>query len=333
MKEAVFYSRKNGKVQCTACNRGCVIPSGKVGYCRVRKNVNGRLFSLVYGRTLTLTVDPIEKKPLFNFKPGTMCNGVSTYGCNFSCKFCQNYYISQDFTEKVIEGVEETTPEEIVENTLAREVEGIAYTYVEPTIFAEYALDIMKIARKKSLYNVWVSNGYMSKELAKKLVPLLDAINIDLKGNAEFYEEMCGGVKIGPVKENIRFFHKKGVHVEVTNLIVPGFNDSKKHFSEIAEFIASIDKEMPLHFTRFFPAYKMSDFAPTPIESIYAAVETAKKKGLKYVYAGNVAEEANTFCPNCGRLLIERNGFSAIISGLSEDGKCVFCGYNTKIRR
>ncbi len=333
MKEAFFYSKEKGKVRCSACNRRCSIPESAAGYCRVRKNVGGKLYSLVYGKTLTLSVDPIEKKPLFHFKPGTMCNGVSTYGCNFSCRFCQNHHISQDFTEEMIASVPETTPEEIVEDTLDKEVEGIAYTYVEPTIFAEYALDTMKIAKEKSLYNVWVSNGYMSRELAEALLPCLDAINIDLKGNAAFYKKMCGNADIGRVKDNIRFFHEKGVHVEVTNLVVPGYNDSRSDFQGVAEFIASLSEEMPLHFSRFFPHYKMLDVQPTPLETLAAALEEGKKAGLKYVYAGNTPREHSTYCPKCGKLLVERSGFSAIVSGLDEQGKCVFCGFDTKIVR
>ena len=332
MKEARFYEMKGEKANCFLCSRRCSIPKGSTGYCRVRKNVNGKLHSLVYGKTLTLTVDPIEKKPLYNFMPGTNCTGVSTYGCNFSCKFCQNHHISQDFTEKMIEIVRETTPEEIVQDSLAKGVQGIAYTYVEPTIFAEYALDTMKLARKEGLYNVWVSNGYMSKEAAKEIARDLDAINIDLKGNAEFYQEMCGAVEIERVKESIRFFHKKGVHLEVTNLIVPGYNDREKDLQGVAGFVASLDKKIPLHFSRFFPHYKMPDTPVTPGETMAKAPGIAKEKGLYYVYLGNIPGEQDTFCPECGKKLVERNSYSTVVLGVEGNGKCRFCGANTGIR-
>ena len=331
MKEARFYEIKAGKANCFLCNRRCVIPEGGAGYCRVRKNVNGKLQSLVYGKTLTLTVDPIEKKPLFNFMPGTFCNSVSTYGCNFHCEFCQNHHISQDFVEENISVIKKTTPKEIVENTLELGVEGIAYTYTEPTIFAEYALDTMKLAKKEGLYNVWVSNGYMSKEAVEVIAKDLDAINIDLKGNAEFYKKMCGNVEIGRVMDSIRFFHGKGVHVEVTNLIVPGYNDSLAGLGEIIDFIASTDKRMPLHFSRFIPHFNMLETPITPIEVMKKAKELAVKAGLKYVYLGNVPGAQDSFCPVCGRVLVERKGFETLILGLKKS-KCGFCGAETGFR-
>lgn len=330
MKEAVFYKKlKNNSVQCQACNRYCTIEENQSGFCRVRKNLSGKLFSTVYNRTLTLTIDPIEKKPLFHFKPGSTCNGVSTYGCNFACKFCQNSNLSQEFVESQIEEIEETTPKQIVENTVQRAADGIAYTYNEPTIFCEYALDTMKLAKKEGLYNVWVSNGYFSKQLAKAIAPSLDAINIDLKGSKEFYAKLCGGVNIEKVKENIQFMSKK-THLEVTNLIVPGWNDKKEQIKKEADFIASIDKEIPLHFSRFFPYYKMLDTPITPLETLHSAKKLAEKAGLKYVYIGNVPEESNTFCPKCNSLLIERSGFSALSLGLDKN-KCSKCNASIPI--
>lgn len=333
MKEALFYEKKEGeKVQCGLCNRHCIISPGITGFCRVRKNVNGRLYSLVYNKTLTLTVDPIEKKPIYNFMPGTYCNGVSTYGCNFRCLFCQNYHISQEFTEKMIEGIQETTPEEIVQDTVEKGIEGIAYTYVEPTIFAEYALDTMKLAKKEGLYNVWVSNGYMTTEAIEELSKYMDAINIDLKGDNKFYEEMCGNAELKHVKNSIKRFHKKGIHVEVTNLIVPGFNDNEEHLREIVGFIASIDKGIPLHFSRFFPHYKMLDTPITPAETLRKALKIAKEKDLFYVYLGNFEEAQDTFCPKCRKKLIERQGYKTLLLGLDEKGKCAFCGTSTGIK-
>ncbi len=332
LHEALFYKTLKGKaVQCGLCRRACAIPENGKGQCGVRKNTGGKLYSLVYGKTLTSSIDPIEKKPLFHFRPGTQCLGVSTYGCNFFCKHCQNWEISQQRAEQVIEKVPFTSPEEIVKQALAAGVEGIAYTYTEPTIFAEYALDTMKLAREKGLYNVWVSNGYMSKECIDAITPFLDAINIDLKGDPRFYKEVCGNVNIDFVRENISLFHKKGVHLEVTNLIVPGFNDSEKDFKEVSEFIKSIDETIPLHFTRFSPLYKMSHLPPTDIEKLHSAERVAKEAGLKYVYIGNVAEEESTLCPECGSVLVKRAGFSAEATGFKKGGKCSKCGFSTGI--
>jgi pyruvate formate lyase activating enzyme len=232
----------------------------------------------------------------------------------------------------MIASVPITTPEDIVEDTMVKRVEGIAYTYNEPTVFAEYALDTMRIASKHGLYNVWVSNGYMSKELAKELVGTMDAINIDLKGNADFYTKIVGNAKVEFVMENITYLHRKGVHVEVTNLIVPGHNDSVEQIKQLCEFIASISPDVPLHFTRFFPHYKMQHVAPTPHKSLHKAYDVAKSYGLHYVYIGNVAEEHSTFCPACNNLLIARTSFSAKVVGLNKDGTCVRCNYQTNIK-
>ena len=332
LREASFYKKlKEGLVQCSLCNRRCAVKAGEFGKCGVRKNIDGKLYSLVYGKTITNSVDPIEKKPLFHFKPGTQCLGVSTYGCNFFCLHCQNWHISQQRSEQEIQAVPFTSPEEIVQQTLDAGVEGIAYTYTEPTIFAEYALDTMKLARKKKLYNVWVSNGYMTRECIDAIAPCLDAINIDLKGNSRFYEEVCGQVKIDLIKENIRSFHQKKIHQEITSLIVSGYNDKEEDFRGIAEFIASIDEAIPLHFTRFSPLYKMSHLPPTDVEKLHKAKQIAEKVGLQYVYSGNVLEEDSTHCPECNALLIKRFGFSAEPIGLDEKGKCKKCGFKTEI--
>jgi len=290
LHEAMFYKKlKDDLVKCNLCMRSCVIVENGKGHCGVRKNIGGKLYSLVYGKTITMSIDPIEKKPLFHFKPGSQCLGISTYGCNFFCKHCQNWNISQERNEEAIAKIPFISSEEIVEQTLTAGVEGIAYTYTEPTIFAEYALDTMKIAHKKGLYNVWVSNGYMSKECINEIAPFLYAINVDLKGNAKFYKEVVGNANIGFVKENIKYLYKKKIHLEVTNLIVPGFNDMEKDFKEVAEFIAQIDKKIPLHFSRFYPLYKLDYLPLTDLDKLRKAKEIAKEIGLKYVYLGNVS--------------------------------------------
>ena len=332
LREAEFYKKLKGNaLQCSLCMRTCAITENGTGKCGVRKNIEGKLYSLVYGKTLTATIDPIEKKPLFHFKPGTQCLGISTFGCNFFCLHCQNWEISQQRAEEAIKRIPYKSPEEIVQETLDAGIEGIAYTYTEPTIFAEYALDTMKLAHKNGLYNVWVSNGYMTKECIDAISPLLDAINIDLKGDTRFYKEVCGNTNIEFVKENIACLHKKKVHLEVTNLIVPGYNDSEKSFKEVAEFIAGLDKMIPLHFTRFSPMHKMTHLPPTDVTKLRKAEKAGLKAGLKYVYIGNLAEEESTKCPECGSLLVKRFGFAADPKGLEKPGKCAKCGFKTGI--
>jgi len=332
LHKALFYKKLDDKkVRCNLCRRNCLIVEQGLGQCGARKNIGGTLFSIVYGKTLTMEIDPIEKKPLFHFKPGSRCLGISTFGCNFFCKHCQNANISQQRAEGEIERIPFTGPEEIVKQALAAGVGGIAYTYTEPTVFAEYALDTMKIAKKEGLYNVWVSNGYMTKECIDEIAPFLDAINVDLKGNEKFYKEVCGKVNIDFVKENIKYLHEKKVHVEVTNLIVPGFNDKEKDFKEVSEFVASLGKLVPLHFSRFSPQYKMQHLPPTGLEKLHRAKKVAEKAGLKYVYVGNVWDEESTKCPKCNSVLIKRSGFAAQVVGLSPNGKCKKCSAKTGV--
>lgn len=332
LKEAMLYSKLAGKkVKCNLCRWNCTILENGKGVCGVRTNVEGKLYSLVYGRTLTLSTDPVEKKPLFHFRPGSRCLGVSTYGCNFRCLHCQNFGISQEREEEAILKVPFTSPEKIVESALDAGVEGIAYTYTEPTIFAEYALDTMKLARKKGLYNVWVSNGYMARDCIDAISPFLDAINVDLKGNARFYKEVCGGIGIEGVKDTISYLYKKKVHLEITNLIVPGYNDKEEDFREVAEFVSSLSPLVPLHFSRFWPQYRVLDLPPTDLKKMHSAKELAFKAGLKFVYLGNVAEEESTDCPKCGALLIKRFGFLAEAVGLDRKGNCRKCGFVAKI--
>jgi len=291
LHEAMLYEKKDLQtVQCNLCNRRCTIPESKTGLCGVRKNNDGKLYSLVYGKSITFDVDPIEKKPFYHFRPNSKCMSISTFGCNFFCKHCQNHNISQMRNEETINKVPFTEPEKVIEKTLNSEAEGIAYTYTEPTIFAEYALEIMKLAKKNDLYNVWVSNGYMTKELAEKITPFLDAINIDLKGSDKFYNEIAGNAKMKFVKENINFFNAKKVHTEVTTLIIPGYNDDEDSLKEISQFIYEINPEMPLHFSRFTPMYKLNYLIPTPIEKLKLARDIARETGLKNVYLGNVPE-------------------------------------------
>ncbi len=330
VKEALFYKKLgNNAVQCQLCPHFCFIEKGKRGKCGVRENAGGKLFSLVYERLCSIAVDSVEKKPLFNFKPGTECLSIATVGCNLSCSFCQNWEISKVRGEGMLG--EKIGAEKVVELALEKNLSGIAYTYTEPLIAIEFYLEIMGLAKKKGLYNVWVSNGFANALPVKKVCSYLDAVNIDLKGNTQFYKELCGVPTKKPIEEAIKIYKSRGIHVEVTNLIVSGFNDKRKDFEEISSFVASVDRKMPLHFTRFSPQYKMSQLPATDVEKLHAAKQAAEKAGLKYVYIGNVLEESNTKCPECGSLLVKRHGFASEKVGLGKKGNCKKCGAKTGI--
>jgi len=290
MKEAILYKKMDGdRVQCFACNHRCLIAEGKRGICWVRENHQGELYALNYGKTVASNVDPIEKKPLYHFLPGTRIYSFAAVGCNFRCSWCQNWEIAQSpKLTKAIEGIE-VSPEEHIERALRSRCPSIAYTYTEPTVFVEYALDTMKLAREKELKNVWVTNGYMSRETLDAIIPYLDAANVDFKGaNDGVYEKYCGG-KAEPVMENLKYLHEAGVHVEITTLIVPGINDTQDQVEKIAEFIATeLSREVPWHISRFFPAWKLQDTPVTPLKTLERAKSTGEKAGLKYIHIGNV---------------------------------------------
>lgn len=287
MKECVLYKKESdGKVRCLACTHKCIISRGKTGICGVRENCDGKLFLLVYGLPVSQAVDPIEKKPLYHFLPGTFTYSFGTVGCNFRCGFCQNYEISQI---KEVFG-KYSTPKMIIENAIKNNCKSISYTYNEPVIFAEFVKDTAIEAHKYKLKNVMVTNGYMSKECLEFLTKpkkLIDAMNIDLKSFSEnFYIKNCGA-KLKPVLETINLAHKKKIHIEITTLLIPGENDSEKEIEKIARFIASVDKNIPWHISRFFPKYKMMDKKFTELSSLKKAEEIGRKY-LKYVYIGNV---------------------------------------------
>jgi pyruvate formate lyase activating enzyme len=333
MKKALLYKKmKNNQVQCLACNHYCKITNSKRGICGVRENRDGKLFSLVYGKIVAKNVDPIEKKPLFHFLPGSQSLSMATIGCNFRCLYCQNADIAQAskegyfFEKREIPG-ENLTPEDIVNEAVVLNLPSISYTYTEPTVFIEFALDTMKLAHKKGLKNNWVTNGYTSKEGLKLVLPYLDAANVDLKGFTEkFYNKVCGA-KLKPVLETLKTMKKAGVWVEVTTLIVPDKNDTKEHFLGIADFIAKeLGKETPWHISRFFPAYKLQSLPPTPLSALEQAYDIGKKAGLWYVYLGNVPaeEKEDTFCPKCGAKMINRAGYQ--ILRYDKNGRCAECG-------
>lgn len=329
MREADLYQKLEGdKVQCQLCALNCVIEEGDRGQCGVRENRKGKLFALTYKKPISTSVDPIEKKPLFHFRPGSKAYSIATSGCNFKCTFCQNWKISQpdEFSQEL------TGHELLVEdavNQAQRQADGIAYTYTEPTIFFEYAYDMAKLAKKKGLYNVFVSNGYMTKHAVEKLSPVLDAINIDLKSmEDEFYQELCGVNSHQPVLDSIKKFKENGVWVEITNLLIPDWNTKPKKIKELTDWIVEhVGKEVPLHFSRFHPDHDLKESQPTSREKIDQAVKIARNSGLKYVYVGNmVHEHNNSFCPECGFEVINRKGYSVSLN--LEDGfKCPQCGY------
>lgn len=323
MKEAMFYKKlADHKVKCTLCAHQCEIASGKRGICRVRENQEGVLYSLNYQRLIAEHIDPIEKKPLFHFYPGTQSYSIAAMGCNFRCLHCQNWSISQ-VRKDIIEG-EKVSPERVVQAALHSGCSSISYTYTEPTIYFETAFEISRLAQQKGLKNVFVTNGYLSSEALHYIAPYLDAANIDLKAMSDkFYREICGA-RLEPVLECIRQYYELGIWIEITTLIIPGYNDKEEELAQIAEFIADIDRGIPWHVTAFYPTYQLNDASPTPLSTLKRAYQIGKEKGLYYVYQGNVGEGENTFCPSCGQLLVSRRYFS--VANKIKNGKCPFCG-------
>jgi len=327
MKEASWYKKlSEERVRCDLCNHHCVIDNGKRGICGVRENKNGILSSLVYGKIIASNVDPIEKKPLFHFHPGSYSMSIATVGCNFKCTHCQNSDISQMPAEnKRIMG-QDAPPEAIVRAAVQNDCASISYTYTEPTIFMEYAVDVAKIAKDKGLKNVYVTNGYMTEEVLNDVYPYMDAANVDLKGfTEEHYQKICGA-RLKPVLESIKLMKKLGVWVEITTLLIPTINDSDDDLRGIAEFILSVGAETPWHVSRFHPTYRMLDIPSTPVRSVVKAREIGLDVGLRYVYTGNIPGDngENTYCHNCGKTLIQRYGYNIGEINI-KDSKCAFC--------
>jgi pyruvate formate lyase activating enzyme len=330
MKEAMFYKKLGQeKVRCFLCPRSCRILPGKRGFCSVRENQAGKLFSLVYGRLCSMAADPIEKKPLYHFAPGSQCLSVCTVGCNLDCSFCQNADISHPILLNQSPSVtadtlgEDIPPKKVVEIARKQGLAGIAYTYTEPTIFFEYALDTMKLARKAGLYNVWVSNGFTNPEPAMEAARYLDAINIDLKGSEAFYRRLCNVPNEAAIRKAAQIYKQQGVWVEVTTLVIPGHNDSRKVLEGISAWVCrNLGPETPIHFSRFHPQFRMRDVRETPVKTLEMAAGIARKQGLQYVYIGNVPGHSGekTRCPKCGKPLIERSGFG--VSAMRDTCEC-----------
>ena len=331
MHEAMFYEKLEDKVvKCKLCPHRCRIDNFKRGICRVRENRDGTLYSLVYGRVISLAIDPIEKKPLYHFYPGSDALSLATVGCNFTCLYCQNYQISQLPKERGEIVGEEISAEEIVSQAKLKNCQVIAYTYTEPTIFFEYAYDIARLAKEEGIKNVFVTNGYISEEALRKINPYLDAANVDLKSFSEdFYRRICGA-HLEPVLSSLKLMKELGIWVEITTLIIPKLNDSEQELRKIAEFIVSLGEETPWHISRFYPAYKLNEVSATPASTLHRARQIGLEAGLRYVYTGNVPgdEGENTYCPNCSRVVIRRYGYQ-IEEFHIENGRCRFC--QTKI--
>lgn len=327
MKDALFWEPLEGRrVKCTLCRHRCIVPEGKTGICGVRKNEGGRLYSLNYGKIVAIHIDPIEKKPLYHFFPGTFTLSIACVGCNLRCKFCQNWDIAHTpvLLGKIVG--DEFPPEKVVWTALKYRTPIIAYTYTEPTVFYEYALDIAEKAVEFDIRNVFVTNGYIEEKPLRAIAPYLDAANIDLKGwDKKFYASVVGARR-DEVLKSIKLYKKLGIWVELTTLLIDNFNTREEDIENLTKFIVNeVGPETPWHISRFYPAYKMRDIPPTKIETLKKAEEIGKKNGLKYIYIGNVygmGEE--TKCPVCGRILIKREGFEVVENKII-DGHCPYC--------
>jgi pyruvate formate lyase activating enzyme len=333
MKECINYKKIDSKkLECRTCSHFCVIKEGETGICGIRENLKGKLYLLAYGKAIAAHIDPIEKKPLFHFLPGSLAYSVGTIGCNFRCENCQNFDISQMFGHKgKVKEYErlnwgyDMSPQEIVEEAIDSGCESIAYTYNEPTIWTEYALDIMKLGHERGLKNVWVSNGFMTKETLDEIIPYLDAINVDVKSfDDNFYKSNCGA-RVAPVLENCKQLVKSGIWTEITTLVIPTLSDDLAMLSKIAKFIKNeLGDFVPWHLSAFSGviSWKLQNLPDTKINILEKAHKIGKDIGLKYVYVGNVFDPKleSTFCPKCGELAIERSGHHVI--RYDKCGKC-----------
>ena len=312
-------------VRCQLCPKGCIISEGQRGDCRVRENRGGKLYAMNYGLPCAVNNDPIEKKPFFHFLPGTLAFSIATAGCNLHCQYCQNWTISQVPPEETQNL--DAPPEVIVQAARSRST-SIAYTYSEPTIFYEYMLDTARLGRAAGLRNVVISAGYINPEPLRRLCRAVDAIKIDLKGfNDDFYRNVCDAT-LEPVLEGLKIIREEGVHLEIVNLVVPTLNDSLDEMRALSRWVVdNLGPDVPLHFSRFYPMYKLTHLPPTPVETVAKAREIALEEGVWYAYVGNVPGHPgeNTYCRHCGEVLIQRRGFTVLDNNIV-DGKCRFCG-------
>jgi pyruvate formate lyase activating enzyme len=321
-----FTSLRDGKIQCQLCPRECIVPAGGRGFCGVRENRGGIYYSLVYGNPCAVHVDPIEKKPFYHLLPASTSFSIATAGCNFRCKFCQNWEISQAVPDETYNL--ELPPEEVVQRAKKAGSRSIAYTYVEPTIFYEYMMDTARLAQKEGILNVYHSNGFINPGPLKDLCKVLAGANIDLKGFTEdFYGNMSMG-RLAPVLRTLKILKSAGVHLEVTNLVIPTQNDNPETVRKMCAWIKDeLGADTPVHFSRFYPLYKLRNLPPTPVTTLERNRKIALDAGLGYVYIGNVPghEGERTFCPGCKKVVVWRRGYSIVEINLKQ-GKCKFCG-------
>lgn len=332
MKEAILYEKLKGKdVKCNLCGHRCSLKPGSFGICGARKNIEGILNSVSYGRVIASNADPIEKKPLFHFLPGSLSLSVASAGCNFQCKFCQNYSISQLRNERILDSGEEVSAKEVVEAAAKQKSKSISYTYTEPTVNMEFVYDCSKLAKDRGISNVWVTNGYMTGEAIELIAPYIDAANVDLKAfDEKTYREVLGG-KLEVVLDSIKALRERGVWLEVTTLVIPEMNDSDQELGKIADFIKSVDPFIPWHVSAYHADYKYATRRDrTPGKTLEKAAKIGYEHGVKYIYCGNIwgLEGEHTKCHNCGKLLIERYGFT-IRNNKIKEGLCSGC--QTKI--
>ena len=326
-KIASFWDKTvDGKTRCGLCSHSCVIDNGGFGVCGVRKNEDGELFSLIYGLCSSVAVDPIEKKPLYHFHPGSEALSLGTVGCNFKCLHCQNFTISTASPSSPF--LKEFTSEEIVELAKKYGCEGLAWTYNEPTIWYEFSFDTSKIAKKNGFYNVYVTNGYIKEDPLREISPYLNGLNVDIKAfTDDFYKKVCKA-RLRPVLETCKLAKELGLHLEVTYLIIPGYNDSSDEIKKFCKwYVNNLGESTPLHFSRFHPDYKMTDVPVTPMDTLTRAYDIARENGILYTYLGNVpgGDYDHTICPKCGNICIKRRGFSTSLVGI-KDGRCSKCG-------
>jgi len=334
LHEAILYEKlPDNKVHCFLCARQCHIADDGVGFCLVRKNERGKLYSLNYGKACSACVDPIAKKPLFHFHPGASALSIATMGCNFRCQFCDNWVISQ---AREVES-QNLPPAEVVKAARENNCQGISYTYTEPTIFLEYALDTASLARQVGFFNTFVTNGYMTTEAVKTIAPVLDAATVDFKGAAdpEFYKKFSAVPSVEPIFETLKGLKRNNIHIEITNLIVPKLGDSIARLKQLAQWIKDgLGANTPMHILRFHPDYKMTGIPSTTVQTLEeACIAVRKEVGLNYVYLGNVPGHRfeNTYCPNCNELLIKRFSFEIAKWNLTKDMRCPACGQNIPI--
>lgn len=326
LREGMYYEKLSGKAaQCGLCPHNCKLGDGQTGLCRVRKNIGGRLFSLVYNKPVSMNVDPVEKKPFFHFLPGSQVFSIATVGCNLSCSFCQNWEISQSSPEST--KAYDVTAQQVVDLALKNGAKNIAFTYTEPTVYYEYMLDIAKLAKKNGIKTMMITCGYINEKPFRELAKYLDAIDIDLKGfTGEFYSKYTTG-SLEPVLKTAKLAKEEKLHAEITYLVIPGTDDKPENFKKLAKWIReNLGADTPLHFLRFFPKFKLTNRPPTPVETLETARKIAITEGLKFVYIGNAQSEGeDTYCPKCGKKIIDRSGYN-INSMNIKDGKCSFCG-------